>query len=293
MTNTFSRTRKKDRGHKKTSIVSKIIQHQPSLLAMVSPAAPTLQQRLQQRKEFDSALLTEEPMTATISKSTVPVTLGKSEKCVRKELLYKLGFESNNNGPAPALPSNSRGSLLGQVTTRTEPLKYDPNFDKMMLERKERALLRSSSGVGTSVFSALGALFAPQTPLPQPHSTTTATAQRDDAKSDDDSASSDGSDTEDRSASPSAQSGSSKGGVSFNDQVTVIPIPKRDEYSKRIRNRLWVNAQELQSQVARNAVEFAAEGWDWKQTLDDEAMYVCALTGEKVHPVHCEPHDDD
>jgi hypothetical protein len=229
-------------------------------------------------------------MTATISTSTAPAALGKREKCVRKELLLKLGFENNSNGSAPMLPSNrepSRGSLLGQVTTRTEPLKYDPNFDKIMLEKKERALLRSS-GVGSGVFSALGALFAsPQTPAPQ----STATAQRDDVKSDEDSVSTDGSDTEDRSASSSANT-SSKGGVSFNDQVTVIPIPKRDEYSKRIRNRLWVNAQELQSQVARNAVEFAAEGWDWKQTLDDDAMYVCALTGEKVHPVHCEPQDD-
>lgn len=259
---------------------------------MVSPTAPTLPQRLQQRKKFDSSHFTNEPMTATISTSAIPVALGTREKCVRKELLYKLGFESNNNGAVPTLPSHrepSRGSLLGKVTTRTEPLKYDADFDKRMLEKQERALLRSSS-VGTGVFSALGALFAPQTPLPQPQST--ATAQRDDVKSDEDSVATDRSDAEDRSASSSANS-SSKGGVSFNDQVTVIPIPKRDEYSKRIRDRLWANAQELQSQVARNAVEFAAEGWDWKQALDDEAMYVCALTGEKVHPVHCEPHDDD
>jgi hypothetical protein len=255
---------------------------------MVSPTAPTLPQRLQQRKQFDSSHLTEETMTATISTSITPVVLGNREKCVRKELLYKLGFENNSNGAAPTQPSNrepSRGSLLGQVTTRTEPLKYDPNFDKMMLEKKERALLRS--GVGTGVFSALGALFSPQSPQPQ----STATAERDDVKSDEDSVATDRSDSEDRSASSSANN-SSKGGVSFNDKVTVIPIPKRDEYSKRIRDRLWVNAQELQSQVARNAVEFAAEGWDWKQTLDDEAMYVCALTGEKVHPVHCEPRDD-
>jgi hypothetical protein len=80
-------------------------------------------------------------------------------------------------------------------------------------------------------------------------------------------------------------------GITFHDQVTVVPIPKRDEYSRRIRDRIWVNARDLQTQVARNTLEFASEGWEWKNCFEDDEMYVCAESGEKVHPVHCELDD--
>ncbi|CAB9500612.1 expressed unknown protein [Seminavis robusta] len=261
---------------------------------MVSPTLPPLRLRLEERRLHDTAAMDPANSPTKSTSVSVPRKLGNSSgKCVRKELLYKLGFENHSQSAFPTLPSNrepSRGSLLGQVQPTTEPLKYDPNFDKILAEKKQRARERASGSNG--VFSALGALFAAT-----PQSTTiTTTATRDDVESMKPSSLSSmdtelSSDESRRSSSSLSNNSRRPRGLSFNDQVTVVPIPKRDEYSKRIRDRLWVNARDLQAQVARNTVEFASEGWDWKAAYEDDAMYVCAVTGEKVHPVHCETDD--
>mmetsp|Transcript_22066 Transcript_22066/g.32605 ORF Transcript_22066/g.32605 Transcript_22066/m.32605 type:complete len:190 (+) Transcript_22066:97-666(+) len=75
--------------------------------------------------------------------------------------------------------------------------------------------------------------------------------------------------------------------VVFNDKVSVISIPKRNEYSKRIRSRIWNSASELKQSVHRNCTEFAAEGWKWRDVTEDDGMYIDASSGELVHPVHC------
>jgi len=74
--------------------------------------------------------------------------------------------------------------------------------------------------------------------------------------------------------------------VSFDDTVKVHPIPKHSEYSNRIRDQLWTDPSIQQHNVARNCMEFAAEGWNWQQV--EEEMVVCP-NGEKVHPVHFIP----
>jgi hypothetical protein len=74
--------------------------------------------------------------------------------------------------------------------------------------------------------------------------------------------------------------------IMFQDQVEVIPIPTRYEYSDRIKSRIWSNRHELQENAERNAMEFAAEGWNWRTVTEDEGMYICSLSGELVHPIH-------
>lgn len=74
--------------------------------------------------------------------------------------------------------------------------------------------------------------------------------------------------------------------IAFQDSVEVIPIPTRYEYSDRIKSRIWSNRHELQENAERNALEFAAEGWNWRTVTEDEGMYICSSSGELVHPIH-------
>lgn len=75
--------------------------------------------------------------------------------------------------------------------------------------------------------------------------------------------------------------------LNISDEVQVVPIPMRSEYSSRIKERMYSGRVELSENAQRNVVEFEAEGWDASTVLDDEnQFYKCPLTGELIHPVH-------
>jgi hypothetical protein len=78
--------------------------------------------------------------------------------------------------------------------------------------------------------------------------------------------------------------GSTAASIQFSQEVMVVSIPSRHEYSNRIRKFIWSDSAEIQENVERNCIEFAAEGWDWHTVLEKDDMYVDASTGELVHP---------
>eukprot|EP00587_Corethron_hystrix_P008086 CAMPEP_0113330558 /NCGR_PEP_ID=MMETSP0010_2-20120614/21719_1 /TAXON_ID=216773 ORGANISM="Corethron hystrix, Strain 308" /NCGR_SAMPLE_ID=MMETSP0010_2 /ASSEMBLY_ACC=CAM_ASM_000155 /LENGTH=331 /DNA_ID=CAMNT_0000193165 /DNA_START=346 /DNA_END=1341 /DNA_ORIENTATION=+ /assembly_acc=CAM_ASM_000155 len=75
--------------------------------------------------------------------------------------------------------------------------------------------------------------------------------------------------------------------ISFATDVAVALIPKFDEYPLAVRRRIWGTTDEIYENAVRNSFEFAAEGWDWRTVALDETMYECQITGELIHPVHC------
>lgn len=87
-----------------------------------------------------------------------------------------------------------------------------------------------------------------------------------------------------RTVRPSNRTPQSRGSVSFCNAVTVIPIPSRTDYSDRIKGSLWTSAGEMQEQVLRNCVEFAAEHWDWRLAVEEADMVWYA--GQRIHPCH-------
>jgi hypothetical protein len=77
-----------------------------------------------------------------------------------------------------------------------------------------------------------------------------------------------------------------KTSVCFDSIVTVHAIPKRTEYSKRVKSTIWMPYQELEANAARNIIEFAAENWDWRQVYEESDMVILQGQEEPVHPVH-------
>ena len=73
--------------------------------------------------------------------------------------------------------------------------------------------------------------------------------------------------------------------IQFHGKVRVFLIPSRNSYPESIQNSMWSRTAEIKRNAKRNAIEFAAEGWDWRRATEDEAMYL-SPNGERIHPVH-------
>jgi hypothetical protein len=73
--------------------------------------------------------------------------------------------------------------------------------------------------------------------------------------------------------------------VSFNEVVSALLIPKRSEYSNEQKSVLFHTSREIASNVSRNLLEFAAEGYCVSDVLEEEDM-ITNEDGEQIHPVH-------
>lgn len=171
---------------------------------------------------------------------------------IRNNLIFKLGVDIEKYGFEVRNREPSRGSLLGNVSFSKEPLKY-----------KKDETVESKPD-----FWGLTSLFTRKVSMAE-------------------NGGSIGTSCSSRNSSNLSESSESRR-LTFNEEVVVCPIPKRDEYSKRIRNQLWVSPENMMLNAHRNTVEFAAEGWDWRNTMEDENMYRCVSTNELIHPVHVE-----
>jgi hypothetical protein len=104
----------------------------------------------------------------------------------------------------------------------------------------------------------------------------------------------------------------SKKRISFDEAVDVVSIPAKDEYEGPVREKIWASVDEIHQNAARNTVEFISEGWveqpvilripsfislifmllllynswNWRNVMEDEGMYLCVVTGERIHPIH-------
>jgi len=75
-------------------------------------------------------------------------------------------------------------------------------------------------------------------------------------------------------------------GVSFNEQVRVLPIPPITAYTLEQRHRLYANHFELRENKIRGKKEYEFDNWDWRNATEEHSMAICPLSGELLHPAH-------
>lgn len=141
---------------------------------------------------------------------------------LRSNLLHKLGIHDEAKSVEIQNRQPARG-LLDGVAVTNEPLKYDSDDDIEMEEDDQASGSRSWT---ERLF------FKP--------SSIESTAEE--------------------TATSSVSSMSAEKRLTFNENVKVMPIPQRQDYSKRVRERLWNDVDDIMLNAQRNAMEFAAEG---------------------------------
>lgn len=78
--------------------------------------------------------------------------------------------------------------------------------------------------------------------------------------------------------------------LQFHETVQVIPIPSRYQYSDRIKQCIWSSRYELQEMAERNVQEFESEGYDWRNVILEDEMYMDRVNGNLIHPCHVDEH---
>ena len=75
-------------------------------------------------------------------------------------------------------------------------------------------------------------------------------------------------------------------GVTFNEQVRVLPIPHIGEYTSEQIRRMYANRFEVRENKLRNKREYEFDNYDWRNATEECSMAVCPRSGELLHPAH-------
>lgn len=141
---------------------------------------------------------------------------------LRSNLLHKLGIRDSTKSTEIKNRQPARGLLDGAAVTN-EPLKYESDEDTE---------IEDGDGASGSRSWTERLFFKPSSIESNAEETATS----------------------------SVSSMSTEKRLTFNEQVKIMPIPMRHDYSQRVRERLWNDVDDIMLNAQRNAMEFAAEG---------------------------------
>lgn len=74
--------------------------------------------------------------------------------------------------------------------------------------------------------------------------------------------------------------------VKFSEEVAVMQIPNLDDYEQEIRKNIWGTPTEKKKSILRNKLEFAFEGFDFNNVLEEGEFVPNFLSRTYIHPVH-------
>jgi hypothetical protein len=76
--------------------------------------------------------------------------------------------------------------------------------------------------------------------------------------------------------------------ITFDETVTVFPVPAIDDTPDDVWQQTWKPRQEVRAHKKRSKKEYAWDGYDWENATEEEDMIRDPETGLLEHPVHYE-----
>merc|ERR1712146_361185 len=73
--------------------------------------------------------------------------------------------------------------------------------------------------------------------------------------------------------------------IHFTEEVKVVEIPHHSEYSNRIKDQYWSNADEIYDMACKNVIELDMEG-HWSEAFEEDQMIWSEVNQDYIHPAH-------